>query len=163
MAATARTWMFVTLAVALSVVVAVHLQAQGQKPASLDDLLGEVRGLRAEINRAAAASMRMQSLLARLSLQEARIASLSRQLSDARQQLTATQLGLAPLTEQLKQFGNVSALGPAFKTMYEQGQRTERELLDRTAALEGQIAEEQGRWLEFNAGLDELERALAVR
>ena len=55
------------------------LQAQGARPEPSDmaALLAEVKGLRAEINEAASGSMRMQLLVARLSLQEQRITALS--------------------------------------------------------------------------------------
>jgi Tfp pilus assembly protein PilO len=63
--------------------------AQGTRTSAdgMDQLLTEVRGLRAELRQAAGASARMQLLLARLSLQEQRITALNRQASELQQQL----------------------------------------------------------------------------
>jgi TonB family protein len=68
------------------VVVATGMLAQapqGSPEPDVPELLVEVRALRAEVNRAAGASMRMQLLLARLTLQEQRITSLGRQTAEA--------------------------------------------------------------------------------
>ena len=63
----------------------------------MDQLLSEVRGLRAELTQATGTSMRMQLLLARLSLQEQRITVLSRQSSELQQQLTTVaRIGARP-------------------------------------------------------------------
>jgi len=55
--------------------------------ATLDDLLAEVRGLRAEINQVAAAGIRAQLLVTRLSLQEQRVRTLADQLAEAQRML----------------------------------------------------------------------------
>jgi len=57
--------------------------------ASLDDLLQEVRGFRADLNQSAGASMRMQLLLARLQLQEHRITAVADQLEEVKRMLVA--------------------------------------------------------------------------
>ena len=51
--------------------------------------------MRAEINRAGAASMQTQLVTARLSLQESRVVSLAEQFSGVRQQMVQMQLALA--------------------------------------------------------------------
>jgi hypothetical protein len=64
----------------LGVVGVLSAQAgQGAAPSGMAELLAEVRGLRADVNPAAGASMRMQVLVARLSLQQ-RINVVGRQL-----------------------------------------------------------------------------------
>src|SRR5262245_61304186 len=59
--------------------------AQSQRlesPSGTADLLAEVRGLRAELNQFATASIRVQLFMGRLQLQEHRIQVLSQQLVD---------------------------------------------------------------------------------
>ena len=59
----------------------------GQSIPGFADLLAEVRGLRADLNQAAGASMRAQLLVARLSLQEQRITTLGKELTELQAQL----------------------------------------------------------------------------
>src|SRR5215510_14034114 len=72
------------------------LSAQGTRPhldgSGADALLAEVRALRAEVNDATSASVRMQLLIARLQLQEGRVVAVSRQLADARDALAVAQM-----------------------------------------------------------------------
>src|ERR1051325_6702667 len=79
--------MATVIAVFLSVIAVVASAQADRRAATLDDLLIEIRGLRADLGQAASASMRMQLLVARLSLQEQRITVLSRQLTDVQSQL----------------------------------------------------------------------------
>src|SRR5687767_6733801 len=54
---------------------------QGQRPdATLDELVVEVQALRAEMNQAAAASIRAQLLVGRLQMEDQRIAGVVREL-----------------------------------------------------------------------------------
>src|SRR5687768_2928 len=75
------------LFVVVGVMAVATAQAQ-REPASTDDLLTEVRGLRSEINEAAGASIRAQLLVARLQLQEHRITTLAGQLEEIRRMLS---------------------------------------------------------------------------
>ena len=59
--------------------------------------------MRAEINRAGAASMQTQLVTARLRLQESRVVSLAQQFSSVRQQMAQMQLALALYATQMKQ------------------------------------------------------------
>src|SRR5262245_16108947 len=86
---------------ALLVVGAVSGQAQ-RSPATLDDVVLEIRGMRAEINRAATASLRTQLLVAHMTAQELRLMNAAQQLANVRQQLADSRLRLAPSTEQIK-------------------------------------------------------------
>ena len=125
------------------------------------DLLAEVRGLRAELNQAAGASMRMQLLVARLALQEGRINTLGNQLTNVRQQLANAQMALVPFMEQVKQAKETGKeIDGFFKPLLEMMQKTERELRNQEAELAGLVSTEQGRWDDFNARVDELERSL---
>ena len=79
------------VAVLLMAVISVS-SAQGtasQPQSAIPELLAEVRGLRAELNHAAGASMRMQLLVARLTLQEQRIAAAGRELVAVQGSLSA--------------------------------------------------------------------------
>ncbi|MCM3878834.1 MAG: hypothetical protein ND807_01885 [Vicinamibacterales bacterium] len=140
----------------------------------MDQLLTEVRGLRAELSQASAASMRMQLLVARLSLQEQRIAALARQatevqdhLAGATQEKNATSEQLTRLTAAL-QGASLPAdqqrefefeLASSRSRLVEQAQR-ELRLQTQFDQISATIVSEQSRWTEFNARLDELERAL---
>ena len=58
--------------------------------ATIDDLLAEIRGLRAEINQVAAAGIRAQLFSTRLSLQEQRIRTSADQLAEVKRMLTSS-------------------------------------------------------------------------
>src|SRR4029077_13444243 len=70
----------------------------GQTISSSDPLLTEVRALRAELNQAAGASIRTQLLVARLTLQEQRINTISKQLADVQMLRTGNDAGLAQMS-----------------------------------------------------------------
>jgi hypothetical protein len=137
---------------------------QQQKPASLDDLVAEVRGLRAEIKRSAADSIRTQLLTARLTSHEVRISTLGQQLADVRQQLAESRLTLAPFADQLKmaQETNSQILAPLRNTL-EQVQSRDKVLRAQETELTRLIESEEDRWEDSNARLDEIERSLISR
>jgi hypothetical protein len=69
------------------------LLAQAPAPAggsALEQLLDEVRALRVDLSRTSGASIRMQLLTARLQLQEQRIFTTARQLTEVQGQLAAS-------------------------------------------------------------------------
>jgi hypothetical protein len=143
-------------------------------PATLDDLLAEVRSLRDEINHTLTASIRAQLLTTRLSLQEQRIRLLTDQLAESRRQLTDMESDRRARSEHMKRLEDVqreSTAPPgqvrdidvmltelrqelAQSGLREQALRVEEQEL-RTA-----VSGEQNLWIQFNARLDELERAL---
>src|SRR5687767_5093891 len=63
--------------------------------ATLDDVLDELRALRTELRESSAASLRAQLLVARLQLQEERINTVWRQLSEVDDQLAGNEQGRA--------------------------------------------------------------------
>jgi hypothetical protein len=146
---------------ALLILGAVSGQAQ-RAPATLDDLLIEVRGMRAEVNRAATASVRTQLLVAHMTAQEIRLMTASQQLANVRQQLADSRLRLAPSTEQIKPAmeTNSQILAPLRHTVQEEQRRT-GELQRQEEVLRRLIEGEQGRLADFTSRLDELERALS--
>jgi hypothetical protein len=164
--------------VALGVVAAAAGQA-GQPPAAprtqMDELLAEVRALRADLDRAAAASMRGQLLGMRLQLQEQRIAAIGRQLSDVQQRLRANAQARSALLGSIKMFDAMKSTGPAEKAEEFAGflaplkqqlaalDKSDAELKGEETFLTGQLNDEQSRWSAFNSQIEEMERASAVK
>jgi chromosome segregation ATPase len=138
--------------------------------ASLDDLVAEVRDLRAEINQAAGASIRAQLFVARLQLQEQRVNAVARQLADVQSRLASVQQGQAVMRERLTATEEGQARLPpedrsdneihALTLQLEQGQTSEQELRAQESALSGAAIAEQSRWTDFSNRLDALERSL---
>lgn len=173
-----RTWYrAIGAAVLIAVALAAVVSAQATRNSSadpMDQLLSEVRGLRAELTQAAGASMRMQLLLARLSLQEQRITTLNRQSSELQQQLTDATRDRSMTVQHLEQLTtaiqNNTVPAPAqkdaeyeisaLKTRVADQQQEEQRLQNQFAEISRVIAAEQGRWMDFNSRLDELERSL---
>ncbi len=163
--------------VILGAVVAVAAIASGQAqrgPATLDDLLAEIRGLRADLRQTTRASTQMQVLTARLQLQEQRIAVLANQRADVTARL-AVQTPLRVETEaQVRNFEGMISRNESLEVpraeltvMLAERQRAlsqhrnaEQQLRTQESDLSAQIAAEQNRWQDFNNRLDELERSL---
>lgn len=141
-----------------------YLAGQPQRPGTIDDLLTEVRALRGDLKQAAAVGLRAQLVSARLTLQEARLTSLTQQLAAVRQQMADNQFRLAPFAEQLQQAQttNSQILAP-LRNIMDQVTRRDQELRSQESELARLIASEESRWSDFNARLDEMERALAAR
>src|SRR5580765_636844 len=153
--------------------VAAFGQSQRQ-PATLDDLLMEIRALRADLKATAATTTRTQVLSARLSLQEQRISVLANQRADVTARLAIATRLRADSERQLQTFeeteGRNASLGIAraeleanlnvFKQMFAQNRDAEQSLRTQETDLSAQIAAEQNRWQDFNNRLDELERSL---
>jgi chromosome segregation ATPase len=140
--------------------------------ASLDDLLAEVRELRAEIHQAAGASIRTQLLVARLQLQEQRLNAVAQQLADVQNRLASVQQGQAAMRERLTATEESQARLPpedrseyqvqTLKRQLEQGQSREQELRAQESALSSRVATERSRWTDFSNQLDTLERSLSA-
>jgi hypothetical protein len=158
---------------------AAAVSGQGRQPATpADELLAEVRALRAEINGAARSGMRAQLLGMRLQLQEQRIGVISRQLAEVQERLRANGQARATLAAQLKMFpwfdpaeqgakkkdeeeGFAMILAP-FKAHMSELDQTDQRLKVEEADLQRLLAAEQSRWTGFNAQIEELERAAAA-
>ena len=163
------------LVVGFLVVVVIVASAQGQRnPATLDDLLAELRGLRAEMSQTTSAGIRAQLLVGRLQLEEQRITTLSAQLITIRQQLTALERGLETVSGNLKQLeGSVAdaltgtderksldRMISDTRITFEDMQREVQRARSQEAELVGILGSEQAQWGTFNGRLDELERSL---
>jgi chromosome segregation ATPase len=140
------------------------------RSASMDDLVAEVRALRSEIQQMADSSIRAQLLVARLQVQEQRIAGIARQLSDTEEQIRALEGARNPfLTEMLKNFEKQTPPNPdepnpfaGLKAQLEKLENGDPVLIERQASLSRLLADEQARWVGFNTQLEELERRVTA-
>jgi hypothetical protein len=167
-------------AVCISIVclagVAGVLSAQGtasqQASATMDDLVAEIRGLRADLAQSASATIRSQLLVARLQVQEQRINGIARQITETQTELAAMRQATSAMGVRFKEVQEHGAsaseedrraieelkreLGPQL----EHFQQRIQELAGREGELIQQFSLEQARWSEFNDRLDALERSL---
>jgi transketolase len=152
--------------------------ARAQQPSTSSDvmtaLLQEVHGLRMAMEQSAAITPRVQLTLARLNIEEQRIAQLGAQLDRARQDLTNQSLELRRMSDDLPDAERrlQTTADDRLRRELEVGVADlKRRLKLQTAAEEAARAREndamqaltteQNRWIELNARLDELERLLA--
>jgi uncharacterized coiled-coil DUF342 family protein len=165
------------LAIAAAVIFALAAGTAGQSVTTSDPLLAEVKALRAELNQAAGTSIRTQLLVARLQLQEQRINTVAKQLTDVQAQRTGNDFGVTQMTARIKQLEEASRDGSmsadARKGMEQEAQglkgpmnqmrQRSQELSAQESTLSGQLANEQSRWMDFNSRLDEIEREIRDR
>ena len=163
------------LASAAVLLLAAAVSGQGRQAATpTDELLAEVRALRADINSAARSAMRGQLLGMRLQLQEQRIGVISRQLTDLQERRRANAQAQTALTAQFKMFpgmdsdqqdqpeeGFAQVLAP-LKGHIAELERTDQTLKSEEADLQRLLAAEQSRWTAFNAQIEVLEQAAAA-
>jgi chromosome segregation ATPase len=168
-----RRYVIAFTAVVLVGAVAVSGRAQRQ-PASLDDVVSELRALRADLQRTGGTTARMQLLTARLSAQEQRIGILSSQRANITPRLIEATRQREELESQVKRLEDMntrhipSEVAPAdlegmlqnFKNTLAHFRDAERQLRTQDDQLAAEIANQQTRWLDFNGRLDALERDL---
>ena len=162
-----------TFVLALSVAVTAEAQSQARSDVAsttMEEVLAELRALRAEMNRAAAAGLRAQLLVARLVLQEQRLASIGRELTDVQEKLQANDR-TRPVANMLQSIGKEpeetrpgQSPEPNFFLDMIRGQaaeleKSDQQLKDRYGELSRLLADEQARWTSFNAQLEALEKA----
>lgn len=140
-------------------------------PATTDDVLNELRALRTELRESSAASLRAQLLVARLQLQEQRINTVLRQLSEVEDKLQANEgsrtgpeqilkmMGLQPGAEPPKEMASIVDM---FKNQMAATEKADSDLKLRQTELMQLMTQEQFRWTAFNAQLEALEKALTV-
>jgi hypothetical protein len=154
--------------------------SQQQRPSDPSDaavsaLVAEVRALRADLAESAQRSLRSQLLLGRLQMQEQRLTYLDRQRSEVTatlaQQTTVT-AGIASQVRTMKSCDmapdltsrrECELMAENFKRQLSVQQGMEQQLRARESDLLNTVAAEQALWGDFNARLDDLERALARR
>jgi outer membrane murein-binding lipoprotein Lpp len=139
------------------------------RQASMDDLVTEVRALRADIQQMADASIRAQLLVAHLQVQEQRIAGIARQLTETEEQMRALEGVRNPfVTQMLKDFDKEppepgeANLFAGMKAQLEKIENGDPVLKERQATLSRLLSDEQARWIAFNAQLEELERLVTA-
>ena len=154
---------------------AAQTSAPPAAPDVLRELLVEVRGLRAAMERAATVGARIQLLVARVQMQEQRIAELSRRAVTVREELGKLDAQIAQHSGMMKQFTDTSGRMPAEEQRAMEGmlemqksqiaiaEKRRQDLLGEEALLAQQISADQSRWSDVNSQLDDLERSLTPR
>jgi len=145
------------------------ISAQDVLPA----LLEEVKGLRAAMEQMAAAGPRAQLFVSRLQLQEGRIAGMVRRLDTVRDSLVTARREYEQIRGSLKMLESDKSAGEpsddaegllaGLKAHVAAAQANVTRLTAEEAQLTNDLTVEQGRWIELNQRLDELERTLAKR
>jgi len=164
------------IAIAGAVLVgAVALSGQAQRQtATLDDVLNEIRALRADLRQTTRASTEVQLLTVRLQLQEQRLAVLSNQRNDVNARLAIETRLRAEAEDRVQRFEEMKTrnqevgIPRAELDANENGEKqqmaihrdAELQLRTQESQLSTEIANEQNRWQAFNSRLDELERSL---
>ena len=173
-----RFYRLAVFAIAVGAMVVAVVSAQSGSPApapaaTMEALLAEIKALRSDLNNRLDGSIRAQLLVARLQVQEQRINTIARQMTDIQQQLQNSERVRGPLEAQLKLFeagqensseqekkeSEVAFVGP-LRSQLELMVKSDEELKRQHLYLSGLIAEEQSRWTAFNTRLEELERLL---
>lgn len=163
----------IVLALAVATLQAPADAAQ-QPAAATEALVQEVRALREAVEQVLSASIRVQLLMGRLQLQEARIQALARQNAEIDSQLAGLtserqsiafqrkmlQSGLAGMTNSQEQDELKQHLAMLVDRLEHLDTR-QATLQVEQANVQQLLAGEQSRWGDFNARLEELERLLA--
>jgi hypothetical protein len=138
------------------------------RPSPPNDVVHEIRALRADIREMAATSLRAQLLLARLQVEERRIAELARELGETQEQIRALESAHNPFVTQMltklneqQPDSDGANLFSGVKAQLEKFENGDPVLKERQARLTQQLSEEQARWTAYNAQLEALERAAA--
>ena len=139
------------------------------RSASLDDVVAEVRALREDMRQATESSFRAQLLVARLQVEEQRINGLARQLAETEEQMRALDGAKNPMVSQmLKQFQSEPAepgeadMFAGIRAQLEKIENGDPVLKERQASLSRMLADEQARWVAFNAQLEALEKTMSA-
>lgn len=169
---TRAVWILALGALALGTVAS----GQAHRPdATLDELVVEVQAMRAEMNQAAAASIRAQLLVGRLQMEDQRIAGLVRELDAVQADLAANAQVRAESAGKLKSLeeaviGATSDVREdadkqlaAARAAAQQTDRRQQLLKQRESALARELQEEQARWQDINARLENFEQLIPVR
>jgi chromosome segregation ATPase len=158
-------------------IMSVALVGQTQRtPATLDDLLAEVQGLRADLHESSSASVRAQLLLARLSLEEQRINTLGRELTEVRARLEVVVNERVTHQDRLKELEAAmtdSTVPVAVRLQFEaeraqvaallaRAQTSEQRVRNQQSDIANLISSEQSQWKEYSGRLDDLEHSLVT-
>jgi chromosome segregation ATPase len=146
---------------------------QARRPdATLDELVVEVQALRAEMNQAAAASIKTQLLVGRLQMEDQRIFGVVRELETVQNELASSAQGRADGASRLKALEDalISTSGAAredverelsaLRGASDQADRRLQALKRRESGLAKELQDEQARWTEINARLENVEQTI---
>jgi hypothetical protein len=158
------------------------ITAQGPRTADSSDaavsaLVAEVRALRTQLVENSQRGLRLQLLMGRIQMQEQRIAYLDRQRSEITTKLSDHVANVARMRGQAEMIsgGGACNLVPdrerrdcefnvrVVKQELATQEAAEQRMRAQESDLLNAVSEERGRWSDFNARLDELERELASR
>ena len=140
----------------------------------LAELLVEVRGLRQAMERAATVGARIQLLVARVQLQEQRIAESARRLSTVHDEQSKLEEQITGVMANVTNFEKHNSSIPPeqreeLQRMVEQWkseiailEKRRQDLTNEESQLLQQVNADQGRWSDVNAQLDDIERTLAA-
>ena len=162
----------VILAATASLNVGAARQAAASDP--LPALLAKVRALRVAMEQQAAIAPRVQLTLARLNIEEQRVSHLAGDLNTVRQQLSGSEVEMQRVSDTLADVERraQAEADPVKRRDFEGMQRDlafelrrhtgqVQQLRTRENDAAQALANEQARWADLNARLDELERLLA--
>ena len=149
---------------------------QAQRPdATLDELVVEVQALRAEMNQAAAASIRAQLLVGRLQMEDQRISGVVRELEAVQADLAAHAQTRVEAATRLRTMEE-AVLGAtndvreeatrqltAARAAAQQVDRRQQTLKRRESALAKELEADQARWQDINERLENFEQSMAAR
>jgi hypothetical protein len=169
---TRATWIVGLAALALAGVAS----GQAQRPdATLDELVVEVQALRAEMNEAAAASIRAQLLVGRLQMEDQRIAGVVREIEAVQDELAVNVQARADAAAKLATL-EAAVLGAtndvreealkqwnAAKAAAQHVDRRLQALRRRETALAKELQEDQARWHDINARLENFEQSMTAK
>lgn len=148
-----------------------------QTPAAdpIRELLTEVRALRLAMERQATVGARIQLLVARVQLQEQRIAELSRRAAAVRDELSKVEAVIASTTDDVRrtEIAIERTSSPEMRREMEEQleyhkaklrnpEKRRQELLNEESLLSQQMVADQGRWSDVNNQMDDLERSLTL-
>lgn len=139
------------------------------RPATLDDVVSEIRAMRADMQTMQQAGLRAQLLVARLQVEEQRIAGIARDLAQTESEIRGLEAARNPFLEKMLNDMSKEPPKPGEEDMFA-GMRAQLEKLqngdpvlqERQVSLSRLLADEQARWTAFNAQLEALERELPV-
>ena len=142
---------------------------------SMTQLVAEIRTLREAVERSTLVTAQSQLLLGRLQLQEGRLATLGRQVTDARQRLNESLRHESDVSRELERMGaaaerassqemrdEMAVVLPRLRGELKQRQAQTAQYRADEQAASAALAEEQQRWVDFNSRLEALERTIAA-
>lgn len=162
------------LALAAAAALTLPLFAQTAGTDTLSALLTEVRQLRIAMERTATIAPQVQLLGARLTVQNERLSRATNDHANVQEEIERVTNAISQISARIQELETSAseAANPVAQRQFVAEQRALKQELESQSAQETRlraretelanlVAAEQNRWLELNARLDDLERALA--